>query len=208
MNWPSSSSSSANAPYQHRFTLGCNDSLLGVTRAAIMVSVSNCAAGASCQSCAFWLSFIYSSIFSRWFSFQRLHSCSPRVPLLLRDAVCLMQNLLFLNTELGWFFFHFLMKYFVPVAVWNFFSGHLLIQHPAESAALVAQFHTNALMQHLMALQAFLATLNDVLIACILPHSHTWDSHGCTQINPTSFLIVLLLSACCCPLYPHFVAHN
>lgn len=36
------------------------------------------------------------------------------------------------------FFFHFLMKYFVPVAVWNFFSGHLLLQHPAESAALMA----------------------------------------------------------------------
>lgn len=97
----------------------------------------------------------------------------PESTLLLRGAVCLTQNLLFLTAKAG--------LGFISVVVWTFFFRHLLLQHPTESAALVAQFHTNAPMQHLMALQAFLATLlNDVLIARILLHSPTGVSHGCT----------------------------
>lgn len=67
----------------------------------------------------------------------------------------------------------------ISVVVWTFFFfRHLLLQHPTESAALVAQFHTHAPVQHLMALLA--ALLNDVLIARILLHNPTGVSHGCT----------------------------
>lgn len=70
------------------------------------------------------------------------------------------------------------MKYWVSVA--GLSSQHLLLGHPAESAALVAHFHANTLMQHLMALQAFPVTLNGLLIAPILLHGHAGVSHGCT----------------------------
>lgn len=70
------------------------------------------------------------------------------------------------------------MKYHVSVAGRS--SQHLLLGHPAESAALVAQFRANTLMQHLMALPAFPVTLNGLLIAPILLHGHAGVSHGRT----------------------------
>lgn len=109
------------------------------------------------------------------FHFRDCALAFPESTLLLRGAVCLTQNLVLLTAQAG--------LALISVVVWTFFFffRHLLLQHPTESAALVAQFHTHAPVQHLMALLAFLAALlNDVLIARILLHNPTGVSHGCT----------------------------
>lgn len=118
----------------------------------------------------------------------------PESTLLLRGAVCLTQNLISLTAEAG--------LGFISVVVWTFFFF-------PGTCCFSIQLNQLHLWPHLMALQAFLAALrNDVLIARILLHSPAGVSHGCTYINPTSLLVVLLPSARCCPLYPRVVAHN
>lgn len=134
---------SDNSVHQHWFTLGGNGSLLGVTRAAIsvlmtgiiLVSVSSCAAAASCQPCALWLSFIYGSIL--------IHHL-PRVLFMFILAVALLppESPCFSEVPFAWFqtyfpgskprvrfAFYFLMKYCVSVDVGTFFLP------PAASAS-------------------------------------------------------------------------
>lgn len=170
-------------PNWHQFTLGYANPGLWVIRAVIPPPrdknhcgscVKLCCHRLTCQACVWWLSFIQHPPRVSFIFILQLHL------VLSRDVRGSPSSHLFeMRPRLtggdhgGSFFFIFwwnitsLSELFVCAVP----SQHLPFRQHAESAGPATQFQTNTQMQQLMALRAFLATLNDGLIARTLLHS-------------------------------------